>query len=334
MKNRIMWIDYMKAISIIMVVLCHIPCCPDYIRNFCAPFFLTTFLFSFGYTFNNKYSLITFIKKKVNTLLIPFFLLSLILVLSRYIISFSEHSELWKDLKNMLFQIRGNGDDLWFIALVFVSSLVFYFISKLASKKPIYIISLIVLFAFSYSYYLLGFRPLPWHLHIVGSAVFYIGVGYYCSHYNLIKEEIFKKPLFLASSILLYSIMLILSLKYFNNVSFSFYSYGNNIILYFIITILGLIFNISLSMNIRFDLLAFYGQNTLLIFGLHGKLYKLYYELFSRFFGYIKVNYLWGDGILLTILILLCTIATLIPIIKIVNKYLPVLSGKKDILKV
>lgn len=333
MKKRIEWIDNLKAISIFMVILVHIPCCPEYIRIFCGPFFLTTFLFSFGYTFNNKINFKDFLKKRINTLLIPLLILSSILIISRYIFSFSEHDGLLIDICKMILQIRGSGDDLWFIALIFMSSIIFYFISKL-NNKLLYFSTLICLFICSYIYYIFGLPALPWHLHICGVSVFYIGIGYYFKIEKIFDKVNLESILIFISSFIAYIIFIILNGTLFNNITFSFYSFSNNIILYFIITLIGMIFNISLAMLIKGNkLMTFYGKNTMLVFAFHGKLYKLYHVVLSKILYYVisQENVLYD--LIMTLIIFVLVIITLIPVIIFINKYLPILSGKKEILK-
>ena len=93
-NKRIEWIDIIKGISIIMVVLGHLDYCPEFCDYFYEPFFLTTFLFCFGYTFNSEVGFKEFCKKRVKTLLIPLIIFSLFIIFSRYLFTLSEHQAL------------------------------------------------------------------------------------------------------------------------------------------------------------------------------------------------------------------------------------------------
>ena len=98
--KRIYWIDTLKGISILMVALGHIEECPEIYKFYFEPFFLTTFLICFGLTFNNKINFKDFVIKRIKTLLIPFFIFSLFIIFSRYIITFSVQESLFVEIKN------------------------------------------------------------------------------------------------------------------------------------------------------------------------------------------------------------------------------------------
>ena len=76
-KKRVLWIDLLKAISMLFVMLGHIDFCPSQWSYFYGPFFLSAFLFASGYTFNNKRSFSEFFINKVKTLLVPMFIFNI-----------------------------------------------------------------------------------------------------------------------------------------------------------------------------------------------------------------------------------------------------------------
>ena len=48
-QSRENWIDVIKAICMIFIVMSHLPYCPKALYHFLTPFFLTGFYFSSGY---------------------------------------------------------------------------------------------------------------------------------------------------------------------------------------------------------------------------------------------------------------------------------------------
>ena len=69
-KDRIDWLDVLKGILIVFVVLSHsYP--PDIYRYFFTPFFLTMFFWASGYTFSMKKSGKEFLLNKCRSLLLP-----------------------------------------------------------------------------------------------------------------------------------------------------------------------------------------------------------------------------------------------------------------------
>lgn len=333
MKERIEWIDILKGISIIMVVIGHIDYCPMFLNYFFDPFFLTAFLFCYGYTFNSSISLKEFSKKRIKTLLIPLIFFSLLIILTRYIFTLSEHNGLIIDLKQMLLQIRGQGDDLWFIALMFIASFPFYFISKLVKNRKVYIPILVLCFCSSYIYDRVCGIALPWHLQIVGSAILYMGIGYYCNKWKVqlnIKRDI-KGSIFVVLATIIYIVSIFINISILKNTSFTFYSYSNNIVMYIIITVLGLIMSISVAKYIsKSNILSFFGKNTLLIFALHGKIERVLIVLTNSILSkeVLEVNNSLNNFVV-TISITIITLVILIIPIKIINKYFPFLLGRK-----
>ena len=52
------------------------------------------------------------------------------------IITFNEHDSLLVELKLNYLQIRGQGDQIWFVAALFVAFIPFYFFIRFYESKP------------------------------------------------------------------------------------------------------------------------------------------------------------------------------------------------------
>ena len=128
--KRIEWVDIVKYVCIIMVMLSHLETRTDIWRAFYTPFFLSAFFFSAGYVYKPKSSFKDFLYKKFRQLFIPWLVFSVFDIVLSQIITFNEHDGLLEELKWNFLQIRGQGDQIWFVAALFVAFMPFYFFIK------------------------------------------------------------------------------------------------------------------------------------------------------------------------------------------------------------
>ena len=111
-KGRIKWIDIIKGICIVFVMLSHsYP--PDDYRRFFTPFFLTMFFFASGYTFSTKNRFRDFILGKIYHLVCPVFLLGSIRIIGMRIMGVGN---LMEGFKGLLLQISCQKDEMWFVS--------------------------------------------------------------------------------------------------------------------------------------------------------------------------------------------------------------------------
>lgn len=128
--KRIEWVDLVKYFCIMMVMLSHLESRTDLWTTFYSPFFLTAFLFVSGYVYRPKRKFGSFLYKKFRQLFVPWLVFSVLNIVLAQIISFNEQGSLWDELKWNFLQIRGLGDEIWFVAALFVAFIPFYFIVK------------------------------------------------------------------------------------------------------------------------------------------------------------------------------------------------------------
>ena len=125
--KRIEWVDIVKYVCIIMVMLSHLESRTDIWSAFYSPFFLTAFFFTAGYVYKPKRNFIEFLYPKFRQLFVPWFLFSVFNILLSQVLSFNAHKSLVEELKWNFLQIGGQGDQLWFVAALFVAFIPFYF---------------------------------------------------------------------------------------------------------------------------------------------------------------------------------------------------------------
>ena len=229
--KRIEWIDFARGICMICVMLTHIEFCPAIYRTFFAPFFLSMFFSISGYLFKKRRNFGENFIHKTKTLLVPFLIFGLINILTRQIITFNEQGDVFAEFKKFFLQI-GNDSGLWFIACLYIASIIFQPISRLYKKNAkVYIILISVLELISIIYARVIGISLPWHIDKIGMEIFYMGLGsLYKEKYEqkLAKYENKKTLLYVIIS---YLLLLIINYILFRNTYVSFDSYKNIIVL-------------------------------------------------------------------------------------------------------
>jgi len=319
-KSRILWIDNMKCICILFVMLSHLEsgdAVPDVLYG---PFFLTGFLFAAGYVYRQE-DFSAFFRKKVRTLLIPWLVFSVGNLLLSQLFSFQEHGSLWEELKWNFLQIRGQGDGVWFVAALFVSFLPFHFLIRRyeksrAKQKALRLLCITFLLSLASLLYTKLADPLPWnstalpwHLEYVFQAVFFMVLGYLC------RQKSVDFPLWWLG---VYTAAVVIGLRFPALMD----SHAAGIPSVFALAALC-----HRLPRTRFG--ACIGSNTLLCFALHGKVLSALEWSLRRFGWYAPVleNALLSSLMAIGLTFLMALIL-MIPI-WIINRWFPFLLGRK-----
>ena len=185
--TRIDWIDRMKAVCILVVMLVHLEAGQGVPRRLYEPFFLNGFLFASGYVYRQAV-FSAFFRKKVRALLVPWLVFSVGNLALSQLFSFQSHGNFWTELGWNLLQIRGRGDGVWFVAALFVSFFPFYVLMRWQErhKKAGRLLALAAaLWGLGLLYEAGGNPTLPWHLEYVPQAVFFMVLGHLCRERKL-----------------------------------------------------------------------------------------------------------------------------------------------------
>jgi fucose 4-O-acetylase-like acetyltransferase len=243
---------------------------------------------------------------------------------------------------------------LWFLPCIFVTELLFYGIAKKYYWKPgklVFWLTAAAILGYLYSIYV-PFRLL-WSADVALSAVAFYGAG------NLFKklieseksseitfglesssisgsQSLFRfKEVFSRVEKFLPSFFILISLLYFgyllqfptDKINMNVMKYGNFFSFYFL-AFSGIFAFFHLFKNLGSSkILEYYGRNSLLVLGLHFPLKDVLTKLGITVFGvelecfFCKTAFALG----LTVVNLLC----LVPLIFLINNYLPFLLGKK-----
>lgn len=276
-SKKVAWIDALKAIGIILVVIGHNDTIlTKYIYSFHMPLF---FLLS-GITFNDSKwtSTSKFIKSRIKSLLIPYFKYSIILFIIWIPLDIIKGVEVNKNiiLRNLygIFYSQGSlkymawGVPMWFLTCLFLISLGYFFINKYFKNYRFEILVLCVFIG-----YLTKFLPyrMPWSLDCAFIGVFFYGIGHIYRKKFLdfkFNTKIMKNKVIL--------VLLIIILINLNNVNgrVDFYSNKfNNYIIFFICAFVGIMILLIIGKNIEnkkaLNLLKFISKNTVIILAFH-----------------------------------------------------------------
>ena len=306
MVKRVHYLDYAKGIAIILVVLGHI-CNEGNIKTYIYSFHMPLFFIISGYLFNysNLNSFKEFIYKRINGILIPYCTFSIINILGYYLLSRLSLIALKTNLLESI-KLCGIGA-LWFLPVLFIAETIFMF-CKLNSKKFIYPVLIFIGVS--------GIALLIWALTrsfialiLIRSMIslIFIIIGY--SLCNVIKNLNLKWYQIAIITILNIALAVINGYVDLWGIQF------NNIIFYFINSILGSLNIISISKKINSKLLSFWGRNTLIIMATH----QLILNMFSKINIVNELNFITN---------LILVLAIEYPIIILINNYAPFLLGK------
>lgn len=182
-NERELWIDVLKGIAILLVVVGHN--CEGKLNSFIFSFHMPLFFLISGYLFSSKLPKKYFIKS-FERLLIPYFSFLIILTIPFIIINIHKEVSIKENITLIISNLLGGGNltgalgPLWFITVLFVANNVFNFIIYL-KKIPVFFIfiPLLTIVGFLLIYYN---NYLPWNLSVVPIAVLYLGVGYLLKH--------------------------------------------------------------------------------------------------------------------------------------------------------
>lgn len=333
-KKRIEWVDIGKFICIMFVMLSHLESGSDRLRALYTPFFLSTFFFLSGYVYREPGSFRELLGRKARGLLVPWFVFSNGSILLTMVTPFVDKSDIPQRFLWAYLQVRGFGDETWFVAALFVAFLPFYFLAKW-KKRGLALGTACVLSLLStlYTTYMpgellpWGTPALPWHLEFMFQAAAWMLLGY---DFRLYGESWFDKwkrgrlvPLWG-----LYLAVVYLPAGY--------YGHGAMIALSYIRSILGILAVTALCKCLKSNrYIRFVGANTLTYFALHGRAYVAIERLLAHFAGGFYEACLSGTltSDLLAVAITVAVSVILMVPAEIINRWFPWVLGRKRVAK-
>lgn len=182
--NRLQYIDIAKGIAIICIILGHLG--NRSINHFVFTFHIPVFFLITGYFISDKRSVLQFIYNKARTLIVPYLIVCMIIIVGFTILGFSEGKALF-NLKEWAYaSVYGSGDSytkpfyikaigaLWFLWASFWGSI--FLRVSLNFNKHLRVLFIIGLFMFGYYSRRLFWFPLS--LQAGACATLYMYFGY------------------------------------------------------------------------------------------------------------------------------------------------------------
>lgn len=339
--KRIDWIDNAKALAIILVVIGHAGI-PVLINSYILSFHMPLFFVVSGFLYNeDKYSsvpLIEYAKKRFKRLIVPYLWFSVATVMLstviQYIVKGKLISLVYPILSILLCTNIKNSDMiesvLWFLPCIFVVELLFVSFRKFTKSNAITIVFVIMLSIISYILSITIGHKIPFTIDIAFFALLFYGIGFVLKKEALLFMSNISDSKRKAIMVALIGFSISLLSVYMNSSNLLMYinQYGN-----YFWTIIGAFGGVItwLSISTMFTVNAvtlFFSKNSLLVFVIHLKILFISNRVIANFNNIIHAN---GWVILVNSLLnALIVLLILIPIIKIVDRYLPFLMGQKS----
>lgn len=328
--ERIEWIDEAKGIGILLVMFGHCYLHWDFCFWFYS-FHMALFFFLSGYTFSRKERYDRFLKKKIQTLLVPYLFFVIVTMLCNGVLAIT-HGNSYDVLdiaKQYLIQNRYTL--LWFITCLFLAEQAMYVLSILNSKyvkNRFWLISFAIALIVFYLYRIIIDIDLPWNadLTILGTA--FMCLGQWCKNSKCFTTYFAKPKMLLCLGVVVCLIASALNYKYFTKVDWYSDCWGNPI-LFVIAAISGIIAVISISMLKNNKILVAVGKNSLMYYGLHRIVIDLMFVVYGKL-GIEITNTSWSavGFAMIDVLVSICVIT---PFNLFILKYMPWCLGRKKV---
>ena len=279
MGNRIQWIDAAKGLGLLFVIIGHLK--TPYLATWIYTFHMPLFFILSGYVFpSGKYSFAEFVKKRISSLVIPYFCLGAVIYLwyaGVFLVQERPLADYWIMLKSFLTQ--QHYWTIWFLAALFLAQVIYYCINRIARGSIIKSSAVsAAIAAGGFLWYRRGGGGLVWNFDVALIAQFFFHCGYLLKRLSLVTQLLSRasacKKLavglaLLALNAIFSKLSIILSGQ---SLDMSIGLYGNELCT-IIAALAGSIAIISLCTTIAPNrYLTWLGRNTMVIFSWHSRI--------------------------------------------------------------
>ncbi len=324
MGKRINWIDNARGICTFFFLMAHCTISPQLYNFIYTPFFLMLFFFISGFLFSTEISIKQHLKKLIKGLIIPYFLLNIIIIITGIDNWNAILNHNWPYIINKLYDII-LGYDLWFVSCLIIVQ-IFYIILTSISQKPQY--KLLIGILFLPTVYLIRNTNsfiLPWYIDTASFALSFYSFGNYFKDLYKTDNNIHsflsgkKKSICLLIGYIITAICMQIYLPMEFHVA---YNYYESPIYFIILAVIGIITIVCVSINFPLKYFIELGKNSLTVFAFNGKALAITLIL-TRPLNLISQNPYYSS-------IIICLIQSIILLFigKLINKYIPFIVGK------
>ncbi len=329
-KIRYDWLDVIKALAMLLVILGHLALSGVRWYQAYASFIkLPLFFAASGFVFNPKKTddVKAFIKGRATRILLPYFYLCFIICICNYFLEGKTFS-VW--LKASLYSVFTGSIYMWFLPVLFLCNVLMLFVFKAFKNKtlPIIITAVISLVA---GYFLLPEKHIIFNVNETLIAFPFCVFGYYFKTYFMkIKTKILNiaglvSTVFFALTPIVYNK---LSGRFsYINMNENFYE---NFALDMFIAFCGIMGIFVFARYIKTPkFVVWFGQNTMFYYAFHIPMCTFVILIFNAVSsGLFTLQYLKGH-IAVYLLITVLSLVILAPLCNLVNKYIPFIVGIK-----
>lgn len=329
-QTRVQWVDTGKYVCILFVMLSHLQSGSQALANFYTPFFLSGFFFLSGYVYRPGRSFREHFLRKSRQLLLPWFLLSNGNILISMVLNHKEDVDYLARFGWNFLQIRTVGDELWFIAALFMAYIPFYFFAKAKSPgRSLGVMAGLYLLSRLYAQYMpdelfpWGINTLPWHLEYIFQGGLWMLLGYDFRRYGEAAFDRWNTPVNRAGLWVCYLVLTLgpeaLFLQRLRQLG----------LLQELLGIASLVCLCKCVKGSRYT--RFVGANTIVYFALHGWVYATVERVLVRFWDPFYQACLSSSlaSDLLAVGITLLVSVLLIPPAWIISRYFPWVLGRR-----
>lgn len=333
--KRIAWIDICKALAISLVALGHMQ--SIYLVNETIfAFAMPAFFFLSGYTFERSANapFLELLRKKFCSLVIPYFGFSAILFAFWFLVrrNFGLSYETHATVTDVLMQILCGTNStffvtpLWFLTCLFVVEILFWCLLRIRKKfLRVTIITLLFIPGLIYWTYM-DMLQLPhvfWNFDQASFFLSCLAIGFVSSKRNLVEKLLcsLKRNLFVVLvSVIVFALVFAVREKTTSPLLF--------VSMQAMMTFSSLLAFVAICKSIRESaVLNFIGQNTITILALHIMVQSI---LRGVLFKVFHVAPEWIEtSLIVSVVLTLVTIAALVPVILLINRFTPWLAGKR-----
>lgn len=314
-KKRIVYVDILRGFLILTVVFGHIVDVYDTLNIIIYTVHMPVFFIISGMltSVNCKTSVLKYLEKKLKSLLIPYFIFCLITIVFYILINKGITGYIKTQILSVI--IGAGVGASWFLIALFIAEVIYLILNKTINNKNINIVIITLLFILG-----LNGKELYNSFYLVTTYRALIALGFYslgAYTTNCLKRIDISN--FIVLLMFLFTIFLGIKNGRIDLWGLEF----KNKILYVFNSLIGSLALICLFKNIfnkEIKILSYLGKNTLIIMSTHQILIEII-GVFTKCEGYSR-----GISFIILIIVILLEI----PIIYLINNYLPWMLGKFD----
>ena len=210
-KQRLNWIDMAKGYGMLLIIAGHLGDFGEFafLKIWIFSFHVPLFFFLSGYVFKDDGGFFAFLKKKLRSLIIPYFCLGIPIIIFKCLWEYRNGTFTADYATKLLigFIIQKRNWAIWFISCLFVLNILFYFSKRILKTNLLLSVFSVICVTLGALYYYLGGKFIFWNIDAAFMAFPFFFAGYYYRQvYSGLKSFLAKKYRLLLLSLLLITV--------------------------------------------------------------------------------------------------------------------------------